>query len=434
MILLLLGLFSCVLGVPTYGGEDLVCQRTPYYDESASLIKVTFINSGLSQHFDLCAYNSDGGLDFVGFLESNANTNVQISKGKAYTFRKTNKCSKCLHHQKCIGADVSSPVRYTSTGDKDIKNAIDTCTKSDSTTNSGPSSPTTTISSTSSTTTPTILATLADYQALEAELKNFCTESRSPGLLRLSFHDFASFDPDNNPKGGPRGCIINSEIYEVQKNRGLESVVMPLKTLIDTKFPFIKFPFGDVISLAGKVVVEKFYSGAVVKWRFGRSECDLSAVLNKDSLPSPFMTKMTDMDVFSIRYSLNRSEFAMVTLGAHSLHLAANHFANTHIVDFSMSPTRTSFLDYIANSNGLDAFRDWVGFSFTDIPSFGRFFSDMVWLPSISSPVPADAAAVPVETFLKSFKTDGEFNVAFGNLFSKFLETGTSGESLQTYN
>ena len=82
MILLLLGLFSCVLGVPTYGGEDLVCQRTPYYDESASLIKVTFINSGLSQHFDLCAYNSDGGLDFVGFLESNANTNVQISKGK----------------------------------------------------------------------------------------------------------------------------------------------------------------------------------------------------------------------------------------------------------------------------------------------------------------------------------------------------------------
>ena len=78
-----------------------------------------------------------------------------------------------------------------------------------------------------------------------------------------------------------------SPITSFPSNKGLGVVVVKLKNFTTSEFPDILFPWGDVVSLAGKLAVEAAYPGTRVSWGFGRSSCDVT-IASKFDIGIPF--------------------------------------------------------------------------------------------------------------------------------------------------
>lgn len=98
------------------------------------------------------------------------------------------------------------------------------------------------------------IPTMDDYRELYRELRLHADEDSSaiPHWLRASFHDMANYNPTTK-RGGPNGCIRDDPVRLMAQNNQLDLPVRELNLLVHERFPWVNFPFGDVVSLAGNV-------------------------------------------------------------------------------------------------------------------------------------------------------------------------------------
>ena len=141
-----------------------------------------------------------------------------------------------------------------------------------------------------------------------------------PHWARSSFHDLVNFDPATG-QGGPNGCMKDDPVRSMAQNAQLDTTIRQLNLLVHQKLPGIEFPFGDVISLAGKVAIEKALPCIRIKWRPGRPPCGVE----KEGGPSGGMTTFKELTPFMNRYGLNATEFAVLLAGTHGLKDAKLH-------------------------------------------------------------------------------------------------------------
>ena len=295
---------------------------------------------------------------------------------------------------------------------------------------------------------------MSDYYMLYDVLR---TESKSnsdavPHWTRSSFHDLVNFDPTTG-QGGPHGCMKDDPVRSMAQNAQLDTTIRQLNLLVHQKLPGIQFPFGDVISLAGKVAIEEALPCIRIKWRPGRPACGFEV----EGGPSGGMTTFKQLTPFRKRYGLNATEFAILLAGTHGL-----KGAKLHTLPLGELPwvSSNSGLEYIKNSfNCL-----WYWFALMDrnikrVPkdwqletggithvyeaqSKIRLPVDMMFFPSkIASSVPISSRSVTrvddeferVEAYLKNIATsnsESEFNIEFAQVYEKMLEIGTDPKEL----
>jgi catalase (peroxidase I) len=408
---------------------------------SSDKISVSFYNS-LAVDVDLCWSDFDGKLQYYGRLSKNDVSYIDTYAGYVWDFKLEN-------YDVCAGPSLSAAISFKYEGVKNLANVIGECQKEGEElpvevgTVTSTAIPEHTVEVPTETNVESEVVeketvVLADYQALEQSFRdNFVTAEKIPKLVRLAFHDLANFDPSSNPFGGPSGCILSESIVSFSKNAGMAPIAAEISEFMKTNFATKDFPLGDVISLAGKVAAEMAYPGISIKWRFGRTSCNLPEVEGKNLAPSPSIATMADMEPLLQRYSLTANEMAVLTCGGHAIGFSANFQEDTGIFSFTLS-TISSGLQFIKDSQDLlkveRFFGDWYGTSDAN-PEFGRFPSDMLFFPSTLRSVSGknDPSARKVESHLKSFTTDEEFNVEFATAFSKMLEIGVAN-TLTDYN
>jgi hypothetical protein len=102
--------------------------------------------------------------------------------------------------------------------------------------------------------------------------------------------------------------------------------------------------FVDIVSLAGKVAVEKAFPCIKIKWSFGRKPCTGN---EKELGPSAFIETLAGMRPFLKRYGLSANEMATLTCGAHGIAGAVNTKKETGISNFKLA-TVSSGVDFIS--------------------------------------------------------------------------------------
>lgn len=161
---------------------------------------------------------------------------------------------------------------------------------------------------------------MADYRILYNLLKSASKSDSIAHWSRSAFHDLANFNPATG-QGGPHGCLKDDPVRSMSQNLQLDNTIIRLNRLINQQLPGIAYPFGDVISMAGKVAMERAYPCIRIKWRPGRPACGLEV----ESGPSPHIQTLKDMQPFLKRYSLSAREMAILLAGTHGIKEAVLH-------------------------------------------------------------------------------------------------------------
>ena len=89
--------------------------------------------------------------------------------------------------------------------------------------------------------------------------------------------------------------------------------------------------FVDIVSLAGKVAVEKAFPCIKIKWSFGRKPC---TGRESQGGPGPNIESLSQMRPFLRRYGLSAIEMATLTVGAHGVAGSVNTQSETGIASF----------------------------------------------------------------------------------------------------
>jgi hypothetical protein len=283
-----------------------------------------------------------------------------------------------------------------------------------------------------------IRPTASHYVQLQNSLKtNFVTLQNTPRLVRMSFHDLLNFNKATG-SGGAQGCLFDARVAAFKENGGLNGTAQVLKKFVETRFPNVAFSSGDIISLAGKVAIEAAYPCLTIKWSFGRPSCTQNEI---ESGPGPEINTLAKMRPFLKRYGLTLTEMATLTTGAHAVAGSRNTAATSGIFSFTFAKV-TSGVDFIkktVRAKQMIDFGTWFG-NFAGSPTstfpdltFGRFPSDMMFFPDTvaktgATPDRSPEIAAVQSTFLAH--TDATFNKAFGAVFAKMLEIGTSNLTL----
>ena len=268
-----------------------------------------------------------------------------------------------------------------------------------------------------------------DYLNLLTALRNkFVTPTNTPVLVRMSFHDLINFNKATG-SAGAQGCLFDQRVAAFPENGGLNGTAQALKAFVETSFPTLAFSSGDIISLAGKAAVEKANPCLTIRWSFGRPSCTATEI---ESGPGPAINTLAKMTPFLTRYGLTSTEMATLTSGAHGISGAANNQATSGITSFTFAKV-TSGVDFIKKTvtEPMSFFGTWYGNFGPTFPgdTFGRFPSDMLFFPDTVAKVGGvpdrspEIAAVQKALLAHTQKT---FNQAFGDVYSKMLNIGTS--------
>jgi hypothetical protein len=106
--------------------------------------------------------------------------------------------------------------------------------------------------------------------------------------------------------------------------------------------------FLDIVSLAGKVAVEKAFPCLKIEWSYGRKPCTGK---EKELGPNAFIETLAGMQPFLKRYGLSAIEMATLTCGAHGIAGALNREKTSNISDFYLARVSSgvNFIDKTAN-------------------------------------------------------------------------------------
>ena len=283
---------------------------------------------------------------------------------------------------------------------------------------------------------------MSDYEKLYHALSLEADEeaSNTPHWLRASFHDLVNFNATGKGEGGPRGCIREDTGRLMAHNAQLDPIIRDLNIILHREVPGVNIPFGDVVSLAAKVVVEKAYPCIRIKWRPGRPTCDGKEVPNA---PSANMQSLTDLAPFLKLYNFTQNEFALLMAGSHGLALAVLHTdkLNEHFFARINSPKR-----YIVDAlNGAwsiirpSSEKSGVSFFYrsdTDLGRIVRLPVDMMFYKTsvarakaastVNSDIVSDGNFNGTESYLRTVAAQTDFKVKqdFGKVLEKMLEIG----------
>jgi hypothetical protein len=278
---------------------------------------------------------------------------------------------------------------------------------------------------------------MEDFSNLYKALRTYADEENSaiPHWLRSSFHDMANFDPVKK-LGGPHGCMRDDPVRLMPQNSQLDLTIRELNLLVHEIFPEIDFAFGDVISLAGKVAIEKIYPCLRIKWRPGRAPCGHE----EEGAPGPDIQLHRHLKPFLKRYGFTSKELALLLAGTHGLNLAVIH---TDVKNELPLARVTSVKQYIVDAltakwNILEDEKPQTPMKFvfegeTDEGPVYRTPVDMMFYPTSVSNARGkkrfkvtDPKMNGVETYLMKLVnfTDYQVQKKFGNVFAKMLEVG----------
>jgi len=294
-----------------------------------------------------------------------------------------------------------------------------------------------------------------DYKELyEALSEEFISAGNIPKYVRMSFHDLLNFDKSTGSMGA-QGCILDDErIAKFKENRGLIDYAKELKQFVEKRFPKIKFPSGDIVSLAGKVAVEKAFPCLKIEWSYGRKPCTGK---EQELGPSAFIETLAGMQPFLNRYGLSAIEMATLTCGAHGVAGSVNQEKESNISDFTLARV-SSGVNFIQKTANVKWKRedDWYGLASNPTESLdhasnpgslGRFFTDMLFFPTTLlkikdvekiddehkiTAIDESNALKTVEKKLLGYDNES-FNNAFGKVFAKMLLIGTEGTKLKHF-
>jgi len=280
----------------------------------------------------------------------------------------------------------------------------------------------------------TTAASLNQYRALHDLILEEITAKPAllPKFARASFHDLANYD--GGPNGGPNGCI-GTRTKKQHQNRQLLTAMDRLAEIVGGNFPIGTFPFSDVVSMAGKVSMEKAFR-IRIRWRGGRKDCTTD---EEETGPRGNLSTIGDLNPFLERYGFTAREMAVLLAGTHGLKDAVIQTKSGN----SPMATKNSGLDWISESEeGVWIYYDSQGKDFE--PFFegsngvGRLPVDMIFFPTIlreksnsafgSSKFVIDESkeASEIEAYLgKFYGDDYGFRREFARVFSKMLEIGT---------
>ena len=292
---------------------------------------------------------------------------------------------------------------------------------------------------------------LKDYESLQDALDGFITQASVPKFVRMAFHDVMNFDKATG-KGASQGCIFDARVVAFPQNAGLDEPAQALKRFVAEKFPTIAFPsgtlssfvqltslIGDIVSLAGKVAIEKAFPCIKIAWEFGRKSC---IDMEQPTGPGPMISTLAELKPFTDRYGMTPTEMAILTNGAHGIANAINNQKTSGIFSFKFA-TKSNGTDFIKGcaNNQWRFFVDWFGtgedvFSGSGI---GRFVSDMMFFPTtlkeLANPkIPVDSSEqmASVEETLLGL-TDLDFHKQFAAVYAKMLRLGTTKSNLKTF-
>ncbi|KAJ3255649.1 hypothetical protein HK103_006174 [Boothiomyces macroporosus] len=293
-----------------------------------------------------------------------------------------------------------------------------------------------------------------DYLILQSAIKTFINQEpirRIPLLVRASFHDLAGYDSSNGY--GPHGCLYRSDIQQIPQNAGLSEIILDLASYITTAIPNVKYPLGDVISLAGKTSIEIVHPCIQIDWSFGRSDCKAEG--SPGQLPDGTFSSMTQMQPFLNRYGLSATEMGLLIAGGHAI---PNAIANPVNSGFGINDAKQP-RQYLPKPLQDPAFSTLIGIWITDNinlqwretqtprgsiqfkskydfpPRPLRLPVDLLFFPSTvkrsGGSIRPDFTAKQVEDYLQSFKSnDTVLESAFAEVYSKMLKIGTGNEQL----
>ena len=196
--------------------------------------------------------------------------------------------------------------------------------------------------------------------------------------------------------------------------------------------------FVDIVSLAGKVAVEKAFPCIKIQWSFGRKPC---TALEKESGPGPLINTLAGMRPFLQRYGLSATEMATLTCGAHGIAGSLNNKKDTGIHDFQLATVSTGvgFIRKSKNQAWRLKHNNWYEDHSSSVsPKLGRFFTDLLFFPTTLRRV-KDVKTVDQSAELKQVEktllgyNDASFNQAFGAVVAKMLLIGTQGTPLTPF-
>ena len=193
---------------------------------------------------------------------------------------------------------------------------------------------------------------------------------------------------------------------------------------------------GDIVSLMGKVAIEKAYPCIKIAWEFGRKSC---IDVEHQSGPTNLIFTLNELRPFTERYGLTPTEMAILTSGAHGIANASNHEENFLIPSFRFANTTSGveFIRVTANSVWDFFFESRVETGpKRDGLRIGRFPTDMMFFPTtlkkIASQkgvegvrVDSSAETARIEKTLLALN-ETTFNARFGQVYAKMLRVGTS--------
>jgi hypothetical protein len=224
------------------------------------------------------------------------------------------------------------------------------------------------------------------------------------------------------------------------QNKQLRNHITDLSALVLSSMPGIKFPFGDVISLAGKVAIEKAFPCIRIKWRPGRPICGFETELG----PGGGINTFRNLKPFLQRYGFNATEMAILISGTHGLKEANLHTAPEGEKPWVDTNSGLEFIkstfDFVWNIKRIP--QDWqletAGISHIFSSSeYIRLPADMIFFPSkVASALPqanrglttVDNGFAGVEQRMKQFaiqNNEHAFNKVFADVYAKMLEIGT---------
>jgi hypothetical protein len=196
--------------------------------------------------------------------------------------------------------------------------------------------------------------------------------------------------------------------------------------------------FIDIVSLAGKVAVEKAFPCIKIKWSFGRKPCTTGK--EQELGPSALINTLANMKPFLTRYGLTSTEMATLTCGAHGVARSLNTKKNSGIHDFQLATVSggVKFIKESITRVWRLKHKNWYeDENASGSPKPGRFFTDLLFLPTtlrkIKDIVVDESPELKqVEQTLLGYN-DASFNKAFGDVFAKMLLIGTQGTPLTPF-
>lgn len=220
--------------------------------------------------------------------------------------------------------------------------------------------------------------------------------------------------------------------------------VIDLRRLVYSEFPTINFPFGDVISFAGKVAVETAFPCIRIKWRYGRTPCTDST--EKEENPPGTLDSIAQLRSFLARYGLTDKEMAVLTAGAHGIATASADQQNSGFgnLNFGFVNSGKKWIESTLNLQweavraSCTDFFQFVSKGSSPKKTVLRLPSDMVFFPRVIQKIGSgnvDQSANGIQDYLEFFtKVDRSvFDNEFAAVYAKMLEIGAGGMSLHTF-